>query len=82
MDYQTLNDRLYERGTRGDCAMCGHNDWGGLGRADVAEVVSLSSPPPGGEYTAGHGHGAYGWACRNCGFIRLHAITVLAPEEV
>ncbi len=82
MDYQMLNDRLYEKGARSDCAMCGHNDWGGLGEAAEAEVVSLASPPPGGEYTAGHGHAAYGWACKNCGFIRLHAVMVLAPEEV
>ena len=82
MDYKTLNDRLLEKGARADCAMCGENDWRGLGEGDEAELVAVPTPVPGGGYAAGYGHGAYGWACNNCGFVRLHAVIVLAPEEM
>jgi hypothetical protein len=81
VDNETFIDRLRETGSREDCVMCGQNDWRGFGEAANAERVALPTPLPDGSYHTAHGHGAYGMACANCGFIRLHAVSIIAPEE-
>jgi hypothetical protein len=76
MDYETFSSRLYEKGARGDCSVCGHFEWTGMGTREDAQIIVLTAAMEDGSYHAsGHGHGAIGMACDNCGFIRLHALT-------
>jgi hypothetical protein len=48
----------------------------GLGKADPANVV-LAMEREDGSFEAGTGFTVLGWACGNCGFIRLHSLEVL-----
>jgi hypothetical protein len=81
MDFQTLAVRLHERGARPDCVMCGQNNWTAFGEPAQAQIIILIAPTPDGSYVVNHGHASYGYACENCGFIRLHATHAIAPEE-
>jgi hypothetical protein len=84
MDFEALSNTLYEKGARGNCAMCGQNNWAVLGPSPTSKPlpIVLHAVQKDGSMELGRGVGAAGWVCGNCGFIRLHALDVLAPEEV
>ena len=76
-DYEPLNQRLLKVGARDECVMCGHNEWIGIGR-DRTQLILLPIANELDEWETGNALGVAGWACGNCGFIRLHALDVLS----
>jgi hypothetical protein len=79
LDYNAVVQALNEREARGDCPICGEDDWHGLGPQNPEPVI-LASLQPGGTVEAGTGFGTVGIACGNCGFIRLHSLKILGLE--
>lgn len=78
LDYERLIERLYAKGARTDCVMCGKDEWRGLGTSSTAQTMLLTTVGEGGQVDPKTGFQVMGWACDNCGFVRLHSLDVLA----
>ncbi len=82
-DYERAERLLGERGTRGDCVLCGKDEWVRLGALRNLMAFIPGATPYGELLQAGSnvdGIGAYVFACMNCGNLRLHAAAVLDQE--
>jgi hypothetical protein len=77
LSYERLIERLYEKGARSDCAMCGEDNWRGLGTVTTAQPMLLATVGEDGHVDPKTGFQVMGWACDNCGFVRLHSLDVL-----
>lgn len=78
-DYQSLDtDRLKqvfkERITRPECPFCGHDDWA---LPHLSGTTGVMLPWAIGTSFALSGPSAVMVFCKNCGFIRLHALKAL-----
>jgi predicted RNA-binding Zn-ribbon protein involved in translation (DUF1610 family) len=68
-----LISKMNEKGARGQCPICGHNNWG----ADDDTGILLQAWDGSGNLNIGQGAPALAMVCANCGFIRLHSIPAL-----
>ncbi|MCU0211639.1 MULTISPECIES: hypothetical protein [Pseudomonas] len=78
-DYQSLDtDRLKqifkERITKPECPFCGHDDWA---LPHVTGSTGVRIPWAFGQNFALSGPAAVMLYCKNCGFMRLHALAAL-----
>lgn len=82
-DYDRAEQVLGDRGTRGDCVLCGNTVWVRLG-AMRNLMAFVPAATPHGELVRGQGTEdgifAYVFACANCGFLRQHGSVVLDQE--
>lgn len=62
-----LKEAVSKAGVRNDCPLCGHTVWGTFQTPGLIPA----------EFGGGEGLGALVMSCRRCGFVRLHAATVL-----
>jgi len=76
-DVAHLDVRLSDAGAREECSICGRVNW--TVDDDPAGVTALD--PDSGEAVLVPAVPAIIMVCRNCGFIRLHAIDVLFGDE-
>jgi predicted RNA-binding Zn-ribbon protein involved in translation (DUF1610 family) len=74
---------ITSRGASTDCPFCGRSGWEPLGSLRNLRVVIPAATPHGELLRVGSetsGIDAYPYMCRNCGFIRLHAITAIGDH--
>ena len=82
MDHETLMTRLGELNVNAKCPSCNaYPKWHGLGAVESTETILLHSIQPNGKVDLGLGFGVVGVVCSACGFVRLHALDVIAPGE-
>ena len=73
IDVGRLDLTLADRGARKDCLACGKVDW----TVDDDPAAVVAANPETGEAVLGASLPAAIMVCRNCGYIRLHAVDVL-----
>lgn len=73
MSYDALRQLWLARGIKDECLLCDANDWVGLGPLPKPDPLILAKLQTCGEVNPSEGFMVYAIACRNCGFVRLHA---------
>jgi hypothetical protein len=77
IDVAKLDLALAHKEARQDCPVCGVREW----TVDDQPAVVNATDPDTGEILLSAGVPAAILVCKNCGFIRLHAVDVLFAGE-
>jgi predicted RNA-binding Zn-ribbon protein involved in translation (DUF1610 family) len=77
IDVAKIDVKLADKGARQECPMCSSREW----TSDDTPAAVNAADPDSGNAILGAMVPAVIFVCRNCGFIRLHALDVVLEDR-